>query len=412
MIHPKMRHIYVGVDIHKATHTAVIIDCFGEKLGEITFNNKPSEYEGFLKEVKRHSSKGITPLFGLEDVHSLGRALTVFLLSKKLVVKYVCSSLTYSERKNQSILHKTDSHDALCVARVLLNRFNELQDANPQDNYWILDQLVGRRRSIVKASVAIKKHLHTYIMHHYPSYKQFFREFDRQTAVEFWEKYPSPSKLKGVGVEELGAFLKIHSHNFYGLKKAEEILRLVAIDGDTSNEFQETRDFIVTSSIKLLKSNNKEVSEIEERIRSILPGFGYKLESMKGIETITAAELITEIKDINRFATPDKLAKYSGVSPVTYSSGKMDKQFANRNGDRHLHSIFFSLAVTIIGNAGGNKKPINEVFHNYYKKKLSEGKTKKQALKCVMRRLVNIIWGMMKNKTEYINPVIVSQEKE
>lgn len=48
----------------------------------------------------------------------------------------------------------------------------------------------------------------------------------------------------------------------------------------------------------------------------------------------------------------------------------------------------------------------NPVFLEYYKKKISEGKTKIQALVCVMRRLNNIIYGMMKNKTEYILPVM------
>ena len=50
--------------------------------------------------------------------------------------------------------------------------------------------------------------------------------------------------------------------------------------------------------------------------------------------------------------------------------------------------------------------PRNPVFLEYYKKKISEGKTKIQALVCVMRRLNNIIYGMMKNKTEYILPVM------
>jgi hypothetical protein len=70
-------------------------------------------------------------------------------------------------------------------------------------------------------------------------------------------------------------------------------------------------------------------------------------------------------------------------------------------GDRRLHQLFFLLAVTV---TSGSKKPINEIFYNYYKKKLSEGKTTKQALKSVMRRLVNIIYHMMKNKTEYRQP--------
>ena len=49
-----------------------------------------------------------------------------------------------------------------------------------------------------------------------------------------------------------------------------------------------------------------------------------------------------------------------------------------------------------------SKMPRNEILYEYYQRKLTEGKTKVQALICIMRRLVNIIFGMMKNKTEYV----------
>jgi len=136
----------------------------------------------------------------------------------------------------------------------------------------------------------------------------------------------------------------------------------------------------------------------------LLPLFDYKLETMKGIDSTTAAILIAEIGDINRFSSADKLAKYAGISPVSYSSGKTDKLLCNVLGDRKLNRVFFTLAVAVVNCAGDSGKPVNEMFHRYYKKKISEGKTKKQALKCVMRRLVNIIYGTMKNKTEYREP--------
>jgi transposase len=404
MLHPKMRHVYVGLDIHRQTHTAVVINCFGEKLGEITFNNKPVDFGKLLKEVQSHIGAGITPVFGLEDVQSSGRSLAVFLLSKNKAVKYVNPSLTYSERHNQTILHKTDSHDALCVARVLLNRMDELPDADPKDTFWMLSQLVSRRTAMVKASVALKNQIHAYIIHHYPSYRKFFYVFDCKTALEFWEKYPSPNKLKGTDAKALGEFLKLSSHNYFTEGKAVEILEYVAMDGDTTNEYQDTRDFLISSAVRQLKANNAEIAGVEKQIKGLLPLFDYKLETMKGIDSTTAAILTAEIGDINRFSSADKLAKYAGISPVSYSSGKTDKLLCNVLGDRKLNRVFFTLAVTVVNCAGDSGKPVNEIFHRYYKKKISEGKTKKQALKCVMRRLVNIIYGMMKNKTEYREP--------
>ncbi len=404
-MHPKLKHVYVGVDIHRQTHTAVIINAFGENLGEVTFQNKPSDFMRLLKEVNKHLSEGITPIYALEDVNSSGRPLAVFLLSKNYSVKYVNPSLTQLERKTQSVYHKTDGHDALCVARILLNRFDELPDANPEDLHWALSQLVARRSNLVKSVTSLVNQAQSQLIQHYPSYHDYFNIFDGKCALEFWEKYPSPSKLKRLTVTELSEFLYENSSRYFGEKKAVQILESIENDNVPEVGFQEVRDFIISSTIRQIKAVKKELEEVETQIKAILPHFGYKLQTMKGIDFITEAALIAQIGDINRFSSADKLAKYSGISPVSYSSGKTDKQLANALGDRTLHHIFYSLAVRVSNNAGASGKQVNPIFYAYYRKKISEGKTHKQALKAVMRRLVNIVFGMMKHKTEYINPL-------
>lgn len=57
MTHYKQKHIYVGLDLHKAHHTAVIIDCWNTKLGEIQIDNKPSAFDDLMKFVKKHTKK-------------------------------------------------------------------------------------------------------------------------------------------------------------------------------------------------------------------------------------------------------------------------------------------------------------------------------------------------------------------
>jgi transposase len=412
MIHPKMKYVYVGVDSHKDTHCAVVLNCFFEKLGEITFNNIPSEFEAFLTEVKKFKTKSTSLAFGMEDVSAYGRALTVFLISKKIKVKHVNASLVAHERKSLNVLQKTDSFDAECAARVLLNRFDTLPDADPQDKYWVLTNIVTRRRSIVKMNISLKNHLHSFITSHYPSYDKYFANIDCNSSLAFFEKYPSPSKLEGVSIEELAEFLRESGYNRQWKEKATQILTCVKKDGSTKTDYQELRDLAIKSTINQINSNMKELESIDAILEDFIQYFDYKLESMRGIDTVTAADLIAEIGDISRFPTPSKLAKYSGVSPVTYASGKTDVQYANERGNRVLNSIFFRLAVAVTMTAGKNKRIINPFFYNYYQKKIAEGKTKRQALKCVERRLVNIIWGMMTHKTEYINPPTEDFPKE
>ncbi|MEJ9217659.1 IS110 family transposase [Paenibacillus glucanolyticus] len=402
MSHYKQYHIYVGLDLHKAHHTAVIINCWNERLGEIQIENKPSAFDDLMKFVKKHTAKGLTPVYGLEDTGGNGRALAVHLVEKKQIVKEVNSALSYSERMSHATTQKSDSWDAYCIAKVLLARLDELPDANPQDLYWTLGQLVARRNSIVKHASSLKNQMHQQLSYHYPSYKKFFCDIDGKAALAFWEKYPAPHQALTVGVDELAEYLREASHNTCSTRKAEGILELVKQDGETKRNFQEYRDFLIVNMVKDMRRSRELIKQIEEQLREVLAQTDYKLESMDGISTVTAAELVAEIGDIRRFSNADKLARFAGIAPVRFSSGGKGKDQASGQGNRLLNAIFHNLAVQQIQVAkGDNKKQRNPLFYEFYQRKLAEGKTKKQALICVMRRLVNIIYSMMKNKTEY-----------
>lgn len=69
--------IYVGIDLHKETHTAVILNCWNEKLGEITIANKPSEFHKLESKVKKFFLNGKEAVYGLENAYGYGRTLAV-----------------------------------------------------------------------------------------------------------------------------------------------------------------------------------------------------------------------------------------------------------------------------------------------------------------------------------------------
>jgi len=409
MDHPKMRCTYVGVDSHKDTHTAVFLDCFFGKLGEIRFPNRPSAFPAFLADAERFRLPGTEFLFGLEDVSAYGRMLSGFLSDCGQQVKHVNALLVARERKNRNITEKTDSVDAECAARVLLSRLSDLPDAEPLGKYWILRTLVIRRGFIVKNNVCLKNHLHTLLTQHYPNYTDFFTNIDCKTSLIFFMKYPSPSALANVSHEELSEFLKDPSNKRVGEDKAREILDSLE---DTTVEYQEIRDMAVRSAIRQIESNLKELDCVEEAMASFLEKFDCTLTTMKGIDVVTAAALLSCIGDIKKFSTPAKLARYSGIAPITYSSGKKDLQFANQRGNRELHTVFYGLAIRVSSPVGPASKVINPFFYEYYHRKRAEGKTKRQALKCVERRLVNIVWAMLTNNEEYVNPPMYYVQKE
>lgn len=406
-MHKKLKYIYVGIDIHKDMHVAVIINCWNEKLGEITFENKPSAFKNFVEQVKNYCQDGLIPAFGLEDVGGNGRALAVYLTEIKEITKEVNPSFSSSERKNSPMTQKNDSWDAQCIAKVLLDKLDILPDATPDDLYWTLKQEVGRRNALVKRLTAVKIQLHNQLDLSYPSYRRFFSEVDGKTALAFWNKYPSPQHLENVSLQELKEFLLDNSNNSCSTKKAEQILNYVASDGSTKREYQRYRDTLVQSMVEEIKFLKEEIKKMEREMGKIMKLLDYELESMPGIDLVTASSLVAYIGDITRFSNPDKLAKYVGIAPVKFSSAGKGKDQMSQQGRRELNGVFYMLALQQIQVSKGSKTPRNPILFEYYQRKVSEGKTKTQALMCIMRRLVNIIFGMMKNKTEYrMTPIL------
>jgi transposase len=368
------------------------------KMGEVNFENRPSRFPAFVEDIRKICGTKEF-VFGLEDTRGFGRNLSTYLVGRKFDVKHVNPAYTSAVRLSNPIVHKDDSYDAYCVARVLRDMVDKLPDAKQEDIFWTIRQMVKRRNLIVKSNVMNKNQLHSQLMYAYPSYRKFFVEIDGKSALCFWETYPSPDYIKSTTPEIIYTTLKAINQ---GLKQERvlEILSLIEKDGETQTEYQEQRNFIVKNVVKEIKYNHELIKEIDEQLKKLIPLTGYKLQSMPGIDTVTAAQLISEIGNISRFPDSDKLARFMGLAPVSFSSAGKGKDERCRNGNRVLNAIFHFLVIQMVAVSKGGK-PRHPVFREYFEMKVKEGKNKPQALVCVARRLVRIIYGMMKTKTEY-----------
>lgn len=318
----KENYLYVGVDLHKETHTAVILNCWNEFVDEITFDNRPAEFpkleklvNKYCKKYSKENDKGITyePVYGLENAYGYGRSLALYLLEHEYIVKDVNPALSHLQRKSAPQFKKNDSYDAQCVATILINLLDELPDAKPADDYWTLAQLVNRRENIVVELTRLKNELHEQLVHAYPRYKDFFTVIDRPTALYFWGTYSTPICLTGITAEQLAEELKSISHNQCSINRAKKILDLVASDGQTYREYQEERDYVTKNLVRILEFQNKELVEIEKQIERMLIQFECTLTSISGVDIVTAAKLLSEIGDINLFPNPDRLASFAGI---------------------------------------------------------------------------------------------------
>lgn len=109
---------------------------------------------------------------------------------------------------------------------------------------------------------------------------------------------------------------------------------------------------------------------------------------------------MSEIGDVHRFSNPAKLAQFAGIAPIKLSSAGKGKDKAYKQGNCRLQATLYFLAIQMI-QVSPKGKPRNPIFKDYYDRKLAEGKSAKVVLVNSARRLVNIIYGMLKNKTEY-----------
>ena len=396
----KEDYVYVGIDLHKETHTAVIIDCYNNKLGEITFANRPADFPKLVNKVKKSNTDGKAVVYGY------GRSLAVWLIDKGYLVKDVNTAISHRQAKHRGAMYrKSDSDDAEAIALATLNMLDKLPDACPNDTYWSLGQLVHRRDNIMKQRTRLVNQLHEQLCIAYPSYKSFFNDISRPTALYFWEHYPSRKYLKGKTVEDLREELVPVSHNKCSTKTCEKILDAVASDKVKNNDFQDARDMVTLSIVSDLQHYDRQLAEVDKMLEKMYEMLGCTLTTIPGVSIITAVKILSEIGDIKRCANSNKLAQFAGIAPLHLSSSGKDKDMATKQGNRRLQATIYFLAIQMV-QVSSKGTPRNPVVRAYYEKRKAEGKTSQQALICISRRLISIIYGMLKSGTEYRMPIV------
>lgn len=246
----------------------------------------------------------------------------------------------------------------------------------------------------------------------YPSYKKFFHEVECRTSLAFYEQYPFPSHLQAVTEEELAEFLRFHSHNTCSIKRAVEIISLVEKDVIKEREYQYALNGAIQSIVRNIRFNNEEMKRIEKIEAEMLKELNYQLETIPGVSTVSASALVAQIGDIKRYKSADKLCSFAGVAPIYQGSAGKGKNYQNKSlGNRELYHVLYFLAIqqVYIDKKGKARNPEMRAYFEY---KTSKGKTKIQALICIMRRLVRIVFAMMKYKTAYEMPEIKGDFKE
>lgn len=351
------KFLYVGVDNHKDQHTAVVLNCFSQVLLEKEIDNSEEDFGQLIREVKRLSGiQMLEPIFGLENVSSYGARLAGYLLQNGFQVRVVSPVLVERERKYQTHPEKSDSKDAKGVAQALIQRIGTLPHysiSKAEEISKEIKELVVDREFLVKEQTRLKNQLHRLLHKAYNSeYRDKFKNPFSKKALRFWLR-SSPKTISPVLKNQI----------------KRKVKRLVDI--------------------------KEEILEIEEELRILVDQTDQKIETLNGCGLVLAASLLAEIKNIEKFKSASSLAKYGGLCPRERSSGKKIRHIKTKSGNRKLNKAIHRIALAQIGRNG------NIYSKEYFKRKVSEGKSKSQALCCLKRRLVDIIFMMLKYNQEY-----------
>jgi transposase len=365
------RFLYVGMDIHKDNHAAIATNCFGQNLLEMEVKNSKKDFDNFVAMVEGLSKQNnLVPLFGLEDSSGYGSRLASYLYKNGYSVKTVPPILVDKARKRETHPEKSDSLDALQVARVLIQRIDRLPNYSLSEEDEIskqIKELTLDREFLVKEQTRIKNQLHRLLHKSYNSeYKDKFRDSFSLKALKYWKANPLPRKTDDIVGDSL-------------------ILK---------NQ--------IKRKINRLLDIRNEAKEIEQETGVLMKQTNQKIETLNGCGLVLGSKLIAKVKNIKRFKSSNSLAKYAGMCPRERSSGKTTKHIKTKSGNRKLNMVVHRIALSQISKSG------NERAKEYFQRKLAQGKTKAQALCCLKRRLIDIIFMMLKHKQPYYYDKLLS----
>lgn len=338
----------LGADTHKRSHTVAAVS---EATGRVsTDRTVPATRRAFgdllvwvcgLEDPDR--------VWAIEDCRHVSGALERFLLARGERVVRVPPKLMAGARTSGRERGKSDVIDAVAIARAAIREGIETlpvaQLAGPELDVRLL---VDHRERLVGQRTALTNDL-------------------RWGLHDLWPEFEIPPRaLIGRGWQD-----RVGRR----LASAEQSAR-VRIARDELRRIRE-----LTRAIAALEA------ELGPMVAALAPG----LLAERGCGTLTAAKLIGEIAGIGRFATDAKLARTAGAAPIPASSGRTDRHRLDRGGNRQLNCALHRLAVS--------KVRLDPETAAYLARKQAEGKTRREALRCLKRHLARRVFKLLQSST-------------
>jgi transposase len=339
--------IVLGADTHKRSHTvAAVAAATGELLGEQTVQVGRRGFGALLRWARGLDGDRV---WALEDCRHVSGSLERFLIQRGERVLRIPTHLTATSRKSARQRGKSDPIDALNVARAALREGLDAFPAAHLDGPELdLRLLVDHRERLVRDRVELNSTLQWHLHDLWP-------ELRLPGGALFSKKWST----------RLGR----------RLARGEQTMRVR----------------IARDELRRLRELTQAINQLEREITELVGQIAPQLLSEPGFGPLIAAKLVGEIAGAQRFATPARLARAAGVAPIPASSGNTQRQRLDRGGNRQINAALHRVIVT--------RARCHPPTRNYIERRRSEGKSTREAIRCLKRYLARRVWRLLQPPT-------------
>ena len=333
--------VVIGMDPHKRSATIEAMGPREQVLGGGRFGTDLAGFEAMLARAADWPQR----VWAVEGCEGIGKHLVLRLLDAGEQVVDVPAKLSARMRVYATGQgRKTDENDAHSIALVGV-RMNGLRDVVNDQTLEVLRLLVDRRRRIGEDHTRMVCQLH-------------------QLLLEL---------LPGGAKKDLSA------------AQARRLLTGVRPNGTAGK----ARKRVALELVVDLERVDQRKKEANKELVGLVKATGTRLLELHGIGPCGAARLLVEVGDITRFPTKGHFASWTGTAPIDASSGENIRHRLSRGGNRQINKALHMMAVVQLRNATEGRA--------YYDRKVAAGKTPNEAMRCLKRRLSDLVYKTMLN---------------
>ena len=385
--------IYVGIDVAKDKHDCFAMNSDGEILIEkLTIANNLDGFKTLYNSVMNFSVSLDNIKVGLEATGHYSNNILNFLSEKGFNIYLINPLQTNLYVKGQSLRKtKTDKLDAHIIATMLIS--DNLKPYIPV-SYHIseLKSLTRHRFRLVKENSKFKTSLVRLVDIVFPEFPKIVSSVAQKSSLALLFELPSAKEIAECNLKHLTHLLSENSNQKFDRDKAIEIRELAkkSIGLNSNSVF-----FELKQTISIIQFLQQQIDDIEKRIKVILKELDSPILSIPGISFKTAGSILAEIGDISRFDSPAKLLAFAGLDPSMYQSGKFFSTHSVmvKRGSKYLRFALMTAARMVCMN--------DATFNEFKNRKIAEGKHYMVAMGHVAKKLVRVIYYLLKTNNVY-----------